>query len=181
VTSVEPAPASTSRNLAFVIPGAIGIFVAVIASLAAYFLWPRGHRIGTLNLLAPAPSLGVDLAAGETLSFRFEVVTVGTRSGYPSSSRGRTNAVHDQLAASAMTVTLVREGAPGIAATCGAFDGKATMSSPGSDSVESSGLPLRCSLVAKESGRHTLTARVAWVPKDVREAMLEVRRQRAGD
>jgi len=179
VTSIGPP--QTSQNSALLIPITIGIFVTVIASLAAYHFWPRGHRIGTMDLRAEESSLRVDLAAGDTLSFRFDVVTVGTASGYPDSSRGRTNAVHDELAASQLTVTLARAGVPDLSARCGAFDGKATTTSRSSDDVASSGLPLRCSLVAQATGEHTLTARVAWMPKDVRRATLEVRRQRAGD
>ena len=178
MTSAEPSP--PRRNPAILIVFAIGIFVACIASLAAYFLWPRGDRVGEMDLRAAAPTLAVDLAAGDTLSFRLDV-TVGTDSGYPNSSRSRNNAVHDQLEASKLAVTLAQGDGPGTSTTCGAYDGKATTVSGSSSEVESSGLPLRCSLVAKTAGRHTITARVTWVPKDVREAKLEVRRVREAD
>jgi hypothetical protein len=134
-----------------------------------------------MDLRAAAPTLAVDLAAGDKLNFRLDVVTVGTASGYPDSSRSRSNAVHDELKASKLAVTLAEGDGPGSSTTCGAFDGKATTVSSSSSEVESSGLPLRCSLVAKTPGRHTLTARIEWVPKDVREAKLEVRRVQAAD
>ena len=158
----------------------MGICLAVIASLAAYFLWPRGERIGQLDLRAAAPQLGVDLAAGDTLSFRLDA-KVGTTSGYPNSSRSRTNAVHDELAASKVTVELTLNGAAVGSTTCGAYDGKATTSSSSSDDVATSGLPLRCKLLARNAGKYQLSARVAWVPGDIRAATLEVRRQRPAE
>ena len=155
----------------------MAICLAVIASLAAYFLWPRGERIGRLDLRMVEPRLDVDLAAGDTLSFRLDA-TVGTTSGYPNSSRSRTNTVHDELASSKVTVDLALNGVAAGSTTCGAFDGKATTSSSGSDDVATSGLPLRCTLLARKAGKHQLSARVAWVPLDLRAATLEVRRQR---
>ncbi|HVJ20293.1 MAG TPA: hypothetical protein VM686_32985 [Polyangiaceae bacterium] len=156
----------------------MGIFLAGIASLAAYALWPRGKRVGVIDLRGEAPALGVDLAAGDTLSFRLDV-TVGTASSYPNSSRSRTNAVHDELKDSALTVDLTRDGSAVGTTTCGAYDDRATTVSSGSDDVASSGLPLRCSLVAGAGGKYTLTARVVWVPKDIRAAKLTIHRQRA--
>jgi hypothetical protein len=155
----------------------IGICLAIITSLAAYFLWPRGERIGQLDLRAPAPQLDIDLATGDTLNFRLDATV--RDSGYPNSSRSRTNAVHDELAASKITVELTRSGVVVGSATCGAFDGKATTTSSGSDDVATSGLPLRCTLRARQAGRYQLRARVAWVPRDIRAALLEVRRERA--
>ena len=155
----------------------IGICLAIITSLAAYFLWPRGERIGQLDLRAAAPQLEVDLAAGDTLNFRLDATV--RSSDYPNSSRSRTNAVHDELAASKITVELTLRGAAVGSATCGAFDGKATTTSSGSDDVATSGLPLRCRLRASRAAKYQLRARVAWVPRDVRAAMLEVRRERA--
>ncbi|WP_143069511.1 hypothetical protein [Rhodococcus maanshanensis] len=168
------------RNPALIVVAAIGMFLVTIAGLAAYFLWPRGDRLGEMDLRAASPTLAVDLAAGDELNFRLDV-TVGTAGGYPNSSSGRSNAVHDELEASKLTVTLSRVDGPGDSTTCGAYDGKATTGSSSSSEVESSGLPLRCTLVAETPGRHTLTARVEWVPEDVREATLEVRRVRSGD
>ena len=176
----EPAPSASPRDPALLVLGAIGLFLAVIASFAAYFLWPRGESVGVLDLRAPAPSLGVELAAGDTLSFRLDV-TVGTTSGYPDSSRSRTNAVHDQLEASVITASLERDGTARHSTQCGAFDGKATTVGSGADDVASSGLPLDCALKAPAPGRYTLGVSVAWVPRDIREAKLEVRRQPAGE
>ncbi|MFC7447667.1 hypothetical protein [Rhodococcus daqingensis] len=168
------------RNPALIVVSVIGISLATIAGFAAYFLWPRGDRLGEMDLRAASPTLAVDLAAGDELTFRLDV-TVGTADGYPNSSRSRSNAVHDELEASTLTVTLSPGDGPGDSTTCGAFDGKATTGSSSSSEVESSGLPLRCTLVAEKRGRHTLAARVEWVPEEVREAVLEVRRVRAGD
>ena len=168
-------PAPKGSALMVLVP--IGICLAIITSLAAYFLWPRGERIGRLDLRAPAPQLDVDLAAGDTLNFRLDATVRDT--GYPNSSRSRTTAVHDELAASKITVDLTLNGAPVGSATCGAFDGKATTTSSGSEDVTTSGLPLRCTLRARNPGKYQLRAGVAWVPRDVRAATLEVRRQRA--
>lgn len=173
-------PSAAPRSPALLVFVTMAVFLAVIASFAACMLWPRGQRVGALNLRAASPDLRVDLQRGDTLSFRLDV-TVGTASGYPDSSRGRSNAVHDQLKRSIITVTLAQDGDPGTSAQCGAYDDKATTGSSGETEVESSGLPLRCSLVANKPGKHTLSASVVWVPEDVRKATLEVRRQRAGD
>jgi hypothetical protein len=178
VASRKASAASNKSPLLVLVP--MGIVLAGIASLAAYFLWPRGERVGTLDLRNPATSLDVTLAAGDKLNFRLDV-TVGTTSGYPDSSRSRSNAVHDELEASKLAVDLGLGGNVTGSTTCGAFDGKATSGSSSSDEVESSGLPLRCSLVARAAGKYTLSTRVVWVPKDVREAKLEVWRQRASD
>jgi hypothetical protein len=174
MTSPEP---TAPRNPAVLVLVPMAIVLAVIGSCAAYFLWPRGQRVGSVDLLASEPSLRVELKPGDRLSFRLDV-TVGTKSGYPDSSRGRSNAVHDQLETSIITVTLAQDGEPATTTKCGAYDGKATTVSSNSDDVESSGLPLTCSLIASKAGKHTLTTRVAWVPADLIKARLEVRRQR---
>jgi hypothetical protein len=177
----NPEPSAAPRNPALIVFAAIGIFLTVIASFAAYFLWPRGQKVGVVDLLAAEPSLSVDLKAGDRLSFRIAAVIVGTDGGYPDSSSGRSNAVHDQLESSVVTVSLAPDGGPEASAQCGAYDGKATTGSSSETEVHSSGLPLRCSLVAAKAGKHTLAVSVAWVPDDMRKATLEVRRERAGD
>jgi hypothetical protein len=174
-----PEPKKAPRNQALLVLVPMAIVLAIIASFATCLLWPRGQRVGTLDVTTPT-SLDVDLKAGDTLSFRLDVI-VGTVSGYPNSSRSRSNAVHEQLKASAVTLTLAQGSDPEVTTRCGAYDDKATTGSSSPDNVESSGLPLRCSLKAIKPGRHTLTASVAWVPEDVRKASLEVRRQRADD
>jgi hypothetical protein len=176
----SPEPNKAPQNPALLVLAVIAIFLAVIGSCAAYFLWPRGQRVGAMDLLAAEPSLDVELKKGDTLSFRLDA-TVGTESGYPDSSRSRTNAVHDQLEASFITVTLMHDGNPEASTQCGAYDGKATTSSSSETDVATSGLPLKCSLLASKAGKHTLTASVAWVPADMRKATLEVRRQRPDD
>lgn len=158
----------------------MAVFLAVVASCAAYFLWPRGERVGAVDLRAAAPSLEVTLKTGDTLSFRLDA-TVSTERGYPNSSRSRTNAVHDQLEASVITASLALDGKPEASTQCGAYDGKATTSSSSETDVATSGLPLSCSLVARSAGRHSLSVGVTWVPQDIRKATLEVRRQRADD
>lgn len=172
----ESAP--SPKNPAILVVAAIGIFLAAIGSLAAYFLWPRGERVGILNLREGTPVVSVDLGAGDTLNFRLDVV-VGTTSGYPDSSRSRSNAVHEQLESSEIAVALMQSGSSVVSARCGAYDGKATTVSSSSDEVDSTGLPLACKLKAEKAGKYTLEARTKWVPKDVRAAKLEVRRQRA--
>jgi len=179
MTDAEPSPAP--KNPATLVFAAIAIFVAIIGSCAAYVLWPRGDRLGAIDLRGDTPTLSVDVRSGDKLSFRFDTITVGTVSGYPDSSRSRTNKVHEELRASKITITFVgNDGVSKASTECGAFAGKATTGSSDADSVKSSGLPLDCSFEVQKAGIYTLTAKVAWVPKDVREAMLEVRREKAG-
>jgi len=169
-----PAPKSPSSLVGVTIAG----FVVIIGSCAAYHLWPRGERLGVIDL-RDSPTLSVDVAAGDKLTFRLDTITVGTKSGYPDSSRSRTNQVRDELQASVITVTSVgSDGASKASTECGAFAGKSTTGSSDTDTVTSSGHPLDCSLDVPTAGAYTLTAKVAWVPKDVREAFLDVRRQK---
>lgn len=174
----EPSKAPANPALLVLIP--IALFLIVIGSCAAYFLWPRGEKIGAVDLLATTPALSVELRTGDRLSFRLDA-TVGTANGYPDSSRSRTNAVHDQLEQSIITITLAQDGSADASTQCGAYDGKATTSSSSETDVATSGLPLKCSLVAAKPGKHTLTASVTWTPEDMRRATLEVRRQRADE
>jgi hypothetical protein len=177
--SPEPTPPKSPASLVF---GAFAIFFVIIGSCAAYFLWPRGDRLGAIDLRADKPTLSIDVASGDKLNFRIDTTTVGTTGGgYPNSSRSRINKVQDELQASRITITSIgNDGVSKASTDCGAFAGKATTGSNDADSVTSSGLPLDCSIDVEKAGVYTLTAKVAWVPKDVREAILEVRRVKAG-
>lgn len=178
MTDGEPSPAPKSS--ASMVLGPIAVFVAIIGSCAAYYLWPRGDRLGAVDLRADTPTLSIDVGAGDKLSFRMDTITVGTINGYPDSSKSRANKVREELQASVITITSVeKDGASKASTECGAFAGKLTTGSSDADSVKSSGLPLDCSLEVQKAGVYTLTAKVAWVPKDVREAFLEVRREKA--
>lgn len=175
----SPAPKSPAP-LVF---GAIVIGFAIFGTCAAYFLWPRGDRLGAIDLRAGTPTLSVDVGAGDKLNFRIDTITVGTIGGdYPaSSSKSRANKVREELEASKITITFVgNDGVSKASTECGAYAGKLTTGSSDADSVESSGLPLDCSLAVEKAGVYTLSAKVAWVPKDVRVAILEVRREKAG-
>lgn len=157
----------------------IALVVTLIGTCAAYALWPRGERMGAIDLRADDSKLMVEAGAGDKLSFRIETVTVGTIDGYPNSSTSRSNKVREELEASKITITSVSSDASVKTSTeCGAYAGKATTGSSDADSVKSSGHPLDCSLEVDKTGVYTLTARVRWVPKDVREAVLEVRREK---
>ena len=161
--------------------GVIAFFFALIGSCAAYFLWPRGERVGAIDLRGDSLTLSTEVGAGDKLNFRIDTITVGTTSAYGDSSRSRSNKVQAELKASMMTVTAVTaDGASKLSTECGLFADKATTGSTESDSVKSNGLPLDCVLVAEKGGLYTITAKVTWVPKDVREAILEVRREKAG-
>lgn len=169
------------KSPALLIVATIAMFVAIIGGSAAYFLWPRGDRLGAIDLRADAPSLTVTAGAGDKLTFRIDTIVVGTVSGYPDSSRSRTNRVHEELAASRIRVSAVAsDGASKTSTECAAFAGASASGSSDTDSVTSSGIPVDCSLVVENAGTYTLTAAVAWAPKDVRKAILEVRRQKAG-
>jgi hypothetical protein len=179
MADAEPSPAPKSpASLVFV---AFALFFAIFGSCAAYFLWPRGDRLGAIDLRADTPTLSIDVGSGDKLSFRIDTITVGTTSGYPDSSRSRSNKVQEELQASKITITSVgKDGVSKATTECGAYAGKLTTGSSDADSVKKSGLPLDCSLEVEKAGVYTLTAKVAWIPKDVREAILEVRREKAG-
>lgn len=174
----EDESSPTPKSPGSLVFGAIAIFVAIIGSCAAYYLWPRGERLGVIDLRADSPTLSIDVAAGDKLNFRIDTITVGTKSGYPDSSRPRSNKVHEELQASVLTITSVGSDGSKASTECGAFAGKSTTGSSDPDNVKSSGLPLDCSLEVPKAGVYTLTAKVVWVPKDVREAFLEVRREK---
>jgi hypothetical protein len=183
MADAEPAQPSTApkNNPSLLVFGTIAMFFAIFGSCAAYFLWPRGDRLGAIDLHAGPPTLSVDVGAGDKLNFRIDTITVGTiGGGYPaSSSKSRSNKVREELEASKVTITFVgNDGVSKASTECGAYAGKLTTGSSDADSVKSSGLPLDCSLNVEKAGAYTLTAKVAWVPKDVREAILEVRREK---
>lgn len=178
----EPAPAPTppAKSPALIVFGAIAIVGVVIGTCGAYYLWPRGDRIGTIDLREGSPTLDVDVGAGDKVSFRFERITVGTNGSYPNSSRSRTNQVHDELRASRIVITAARSGGTeSLTTDCGAFAGKASTGSNDTDSVTTSGVPLDCALMIEKAGPYKLSAKVTWAPKDVREAIVEVRREAA--
>jgi len=180
--SPSPAPgAADPKGPQKVVLGTIAVFVALIGSCAAYYLWPRGERLGAIDLRSDAPTLSINVGAGDKLNFRIDTITVGTKIGYPdNSSRSRTNKVREELQASVVTITAVgNDGTSKASTECGAYAGKATTGSSDDDSVTSSGHPLDCSIEVPKAGVYTLAAKVAWVPKDVREALLEVRREKA--
>src|SRR5262245_61863474 len=62
VTSPDPHSAPKKSALLVLVP--MGIVLVGIAGLAAYFLWPRGERVGAIDLRGDEPSMSVDLAAG---------------------------------------------------------------------------------------------------------------------
>lgn len=177
----SPTPAAAdSKGPKHLVLGVIVTFVAIIGSCAAYYLWPRGERLGAIDLRSDTPTLSIDVGAGDKLNFRIDTITVGTKSGYPDSSRSRSNKVHEELKASVLTITAVgNDGASKASTECGAYADKATTGSSDPDHVKSSGLPLDCVIDVPKAGVYTVTAKVAWVPKDVREAFLEVRREKA--
>src|SRR5688572_10920024 len=171
---------SRPKNPALGVLATIAIFVAIIGSCAAYFLWPRGERLGDIDLRAESSKLSIDVGSGDKLNFRIDTITVATNSGYPNSSSSRTNKVQEELEASKITIASVGNDGSKASTECGAFAGKSTTGSSESESVTSSGIPLDCSLVVPKTGVYTLTATVAWVPEDVRVAILEVRREKSG-
>ena len=115
----DPAPAQKSP--AVLVFGAFGLFLAIIGSCGVYFLWPRGERLGAIDLRADPATLSVDLGAGDKLNFRIDTVTVGTTTGYSNSSRSRTNKVQEELKASVITITSVgNDGAAKASTECGA-------------------------------------------------------------
>ena len=178
MAAVESPP--TPQNPRALIFVAFALATMIIGSCAAYYLWPRGDRLGAIDLRAATPSLSIDVGDGDKLTFRIETVSVGTVSGYPSSSRSRTNSVEEELRASKISITCVgSDGVVQATTECGAFAGKSTRGSSDGERIRKSGVPLDCSLAVPKAGVYAVSAKVAWVPKDVREAVVEVRRSKA--
>jgi hypothetical protein len=179
---VEPSPAP-KNNPSLLIFGAFATVFAILGTCGVYFLWPRGERVGAIDLKGGPPTLSVDVGSGDKLNFRIDTITVGTTgSGYPTdSSKSRMYKVEEELERSLITVTAVgNDGVSKESTECRGYAGKSTTGSSESDSATKSGIPLDCSLHVEKGGVYTLTAKVAWVPKDVRHAILEVRREKGG-
>ena len=84
--------------------------------------------------------------------------------------------------ANATKISITCVGSDGVVQAtteCGAFAGKSTSGSSDGERIRKSGVPLDCSLAVPKAGVYTVSAKVAWVPKDVREAVVEVRRSKA--
>ena len=107
MADAETSPAR--GNPALLVFGAIAICFAIIGSCAAYFLWPRGDRLGAIDLRGGTPTLSVDVGSGDKLNFRIDTITVGTiGGGYPGDdSDSRSNKVREDLQASKITITFV--------------------------------------------------------------------------
>jgi hypothetical protein len=181
MSDAESSPAPKKSGLVVLVP--ILIVFGIIGTCSAYFLWPRGERLGAIDLRANPATLSIDVGAGDRLNFRIDTITVGTiGGGYPdNSSRSRMNRVEEELEKSVITLTAVgKDGASQASTECRGYAGKSTTGSSESDSVTKTGIPLDCGLVVEKAGVYTLTAKVVWVPKDVRQALLEVRREKAG-
>ena len=154
------------------------MFSVGLATCLAIYIWPKGERVGDVDLQAPASALALDLSAGDALHFRV-AVTVGTNA-YPGSSRARRDAIYERLRASAITIFDAGPGGAALSTTCFAYDGKSTSSSGSSSEVSMTGIPITCTLAALAAGRHTIKAKVAWAMNaEIHAATLEVRRELA--
>ncbi len=161
------------KNPAGVILACFVLFGVVIGTLAAYYLGPKGERVGELDF-QKASTLALDLPTTRALNFRLDV-TVATR-GAQSSSRATRDAIYEKLRASTITVSDTGPTGATQSTTCAAFEGKSTSAGSSSSEVEIHGIPIVCSLAPLAPGRHSLTGKVVWVKDlDVRVAALEVR------
>lgn len=162
------------KSPAAAIFASIGLFVVVIAALAAHYLLPKGERVGELDLQKPSSALALDLPTTRALNFRLDV-TVAT-SGPQSSSRATRDAIYEKLGASTITVSDTGPSGAALSTTCAAFDGKSTSAGSSSSEVEIHGIPIVCALAPLPPGHHELRGKVLWAKDiDVRLATLEVR------
>jgi hypothetical protein len=172
-----PESPRTSRTTWILFVGFFALFTVGLIGFMLLYLWPKGERLGELDLRAPAATLPLDLSAGDALHFRLDV-TVATQ-GYPTSARPRRDAIYERLRASTLTISSTPAGGTALTTTCAAYDGKSMSSSGSSSEVSVGGVPITCTLEGLAPGRHVISAKVAWATNaDVRASTLEVRRER---
>jgi len=155
----------------------MALVVGGIGTCAAYSLWPRGQRVGALDLTAATPSLTVTLAEGSTLSFRLDTVVTAP---FPArDGRSFRNATYDALGASTLTLTDTPARGESEVTTCPAYDGRFVSADNSGNVVTINGIPVTCSFGRLAAGPHTLTARIVWA-RGLRAqvATLEVRETR---
>lgn len=170
----QDAPSAGPQRLVLLV---VAITLGGFATCAAYNLWPRGQRVGALDLTAPDPRLTVTVAAGSTLSFRLDTVVTAP---FPSDSgRSLRNATCEALGASTIVLTDTLPGGQSVQARCPAYDGRFVSADSRGDVVAVDGIPVTCTLGPLSAGAHTLTARIAWARGlRARVATLEVRETR---
>ncbi|MDO9020928.1 MAG: hypothetical protein Q8S73_00430 [Deltaproteobacteria bacterium] len=168
-------PSRSGSSPGLLIAGAFAVVLGGIGTGAAYFLTPRGERVGAIDLAAPAPAaLTVNLAARSTLSFRLDATLPSPSS--ESSSRAKRNAVYDTLGESRLVLTATREGGARRTARCAAYEGRFVSASDTESEVAVSGIPLSCAFADADPGRYAITAEVTWARGvTARRASLEVR------
>ncbi len=144
-----------------------------IGTCAAYFLAPRGERVGAIDLIAHAP-ITVNLAARSKLSFRLDATLPSPTNEH--SSRSKRNAVYNTLGESRLVVTVTREGGAPQVTRCAAYEGRFVSASDTNTEVAVTGIPLTCAIDDASPGRYTITAQATWARGvTARRASLEVR------
>jgi hypothetical protein len=133
----------------------IGGFAIVLFGVIAFFVWPRGKRIGEIDLLADDASTVVAVKAGARLVFRMDVGPGGTTAEYKLRESKITIAVED-----------------GASSTCDAYPGAAMSESPSGWE----GMVLSCEIRLSKSGDAKVRATAQWAQGfRPSKAMLEVR------
>lgn len=170
---MDPSPPRSGSSPALLIAVAVVVVLGGIGTCAAYFLAPRGERVGAIDLVAPAP-LTVTLAASGALSFRLDATLPSPTN--ENSSRAKRNAVYATLGESRLVLTATREGAPPRVARCAAYEGRFVSASDTTTEVAVHGIPLTCRFDNASAGRYVVAAQVTWA-RGVRasRASLEVR------
>jgi hypothetical protein len=147
-------PGVPRRGGALRVIAPVVVMIALITTPLAYCLWPRGEKIGSIDLTSKDPSLPVTLTAGTRLVFRLDFAP-------------NTKVVARRLRESTIMVEIV-DGAPTEKATCPAYEG--------SSMTGLSGIPLSCELRIARSGPVRLRAKGQWHSElEPESAMLEVR------
>lgn len=121
-------------------------------------VWPRGEKVGQLDLLTEGAKLKVPTRAHGRLLFRLDVQPGG-------------KVTTAKLRNSSLSIELVLDGAK-VSTSCAAYSGVAMMSSP--NSVK--GIMIGCELPTDSASGGELTARATWVSGfRPGQALLEVR------
>ena len=173
-----PLPPGASKIIGIAFGAGMGVFSIGLVAFLAFSLWPRGERVGAIDLRAGGAPVAFDASAGDGLTFRLDV-TLGT-AAYAGTEKQRESAARAALRSSSITATVAGPDGAVRSSTCPAYDGKAVTSTRYGSEVSRSGAPLTCALVVATPGRHVVTARAAWATgAEVRAATLEVRREAA--
>lgn len=140
----------------------VGLLIIVaLAGTLTFALWPRGEKVGVIQLATGSGSLAVERRQGSSLLFRLDLEDGG-------------RVVQRHLEKSTVTVELEEDGKRTGTSTCPAYSGRAAAGGK----TGMSGIVLDCRLPMHGAGSANVHARVSWEPGfNPKGAVLEVRRE----